>query len=102
MLLLLYLRKGSEYERAPVLHVPSEGENGVRLLCHFYTFLHFADASRAAEMRRWARDRMHYADEIFCVAARVVAELRQLARGRVAGRRVLGVHVRRGGSSTSA
>ena len=92
--------EGSAYERAAVLHVPAEGGDGksnVRLLCHFYTFLQFADAARAREMRAWVRDHLHYVDEIFCVASRVVAELRRLARA--AGARDGGfstMHVRRG------
>jgi hypothetical protein len=43
-----------------------------RLLTHFYTYLYWEDAHTEQIYKRIVRDRLHYHDDIFCAAGKVV------------------------------
>jgi hypothetical protein len=51
------------------------GHDKNRLLTHFYGILYFADPAEERLVKRFARDRMKYLDEIFCGGGRVVQKL---------------------------
>jgi len=52
-----------------------------RLLTTFYNYLYWADVHLEQVYRRLVRDRLRYADDIFCAAGRVVRLLHQDAAG---------------------
>lgn len=64
------------------VYFPS-GERGrlikYRLITHFYSYIHFADARLDRQYKRFVRDRIMYRPEIFCAAGRVVRLLREEA-----------------------
>lgn len=66
------LQYGPELQAKKSLHFTSAMDGGNRYLAHFYSFLYFSDPQVDAFMKRFVRDRMHYKDEIFCRAAKVV------------------------------
>ncbi|KAM3572274.1 hypothetical protein VYU27_005714 [Nannochloropsis oceanica] len=66
------LQYGPELQAKKSLHFTSAMDGGKRYLAHFYSFLYFADPQVDAFMKRFVRDHMHYKDEIFCRAAKVV------------------------------
>jgi hypothetical protein len=53
------------------------GEKEHRLLNHFYTFLFFTDARVDHHYKRFVRDFLHYPDEVFCAAGRVIQSLEE-------------------------
>ena len=46
------------------------------MLTHFYNFVFFTEPAVDVWYKRWVRDRFHYSDNLFCVAARIVNRLR--------------------------
>jgi hypothetical protein len=48
-----------------------------RLLTHFYTYLYWEDPHTEQIYKRIVRDRLHYHDDIFCGAGRVVKLLHE-------------------------
>eukprot|EP00980_Cylindrotheca_fusiformis_P028685 scaffold22635_cov134-Cylindrotheca_fusiformis.AAC.13 len=62
-----------------------------RVLNHFYTFFYFTDPRIDNTFKRFVRDFMHYTDEIFCAAGRIVRALNKEANGSWSS-----LHVRRG------
>ena len=73
------------------VHFISKPALGLRLLEHFYTFLHFEDPFMDRFYKRFVRDYVHYLPTIFCKAAVIVAHLRQEGGGQYSS-----FHVRRG------
>jgi len=67
--LLLY---GPELHAKKTLHFESVARGKLRYLAHFYGFLYFADSRVDRFMKRFVRGYIHYKDEIFCRAAKVV------------------------------
>jgi hypothetical protein len=51
---------------------PGDYRNTHRILTHFYTYLYWADYHTEQIYKRIVRDRLHYHDDIFCSAGRVV------------------------------
>lgn len=51
---------------------PGDYRNTHRLLTHFYSYVFFADLREEHFYKRLVRDRLHYHDEIFCAAGRVL------------------------------
>lgn len=49
----------------------AEGSRARRPLIHFYAFIMHADPAVDARVKRFARDRLRYRDEIFCKASQV-------------------------------
>jgi len=56
---------------------PGDYRNTHRILTHFYTYLYWADRHQDAVYKRLVRDRLHYHDDIFCAAGRVVRMLHE-------------------------
>ena len=69
---------GNELASAPLIHFHS-GEKHHRLLNHFYTFLFFTDAKIDHYFKRFVRDYLHYTDNIWCAAGRVLHALEEEA-----------------------
>lgn len=59
-----------------------KGEEGARLLVHFYAFLFFEDWRHDLWMKRFVRDHVRYIDEIQCAAARIIEALREKAKAK--------------------
>lgn len=62
-------------ERA--IYFPGDYRNYFRLLTHFYTYLFWADMHQAKIYKRIVRDRLHYHDNIFCLAGYVVRRIHE-------------------------
>ena len=60
---------------SPVIHFISKPALDLRLLEHFYTFIHFQDDAMDRYHKRFVRDNVHYIDTIFCKAALIVDKL---------------------------
>lgn len=72
-----------ELQDAKLIHFThGDGEQGARLLVHFYAFLFFEDWKADLWMKRFVRDHVRYIDEIQCAAARVVNAVRERAKKR--------------------
>jgi len=67
-----------EIRAAPIVHFPTSKKE-FRMLNHFYTFLHFTDKNIDNHFKRFVRDFLHYHDEIFCAAGKIVLALQQEA-----------------------
>lgn len=88
-------RKATYYDQS--IHEPSlihwnAWDPQHRVLNHFYTFFHFTDPRVDNNFKRFVRDFMHYTDEIYCAAGKIVHSLNEEAKGK--GWSAL--HVRRG------
>ncbi len=88
---------GNELASAPWIHFQA-GEKHHRLLSHFYTFLFFTDTIVDHYYKRFVRDFLHYGDEIFCAAGKIIRALEQEAKfsGRAGDSSFSSMHVRRG------
>jgi GDP-fucose protein O-fucosyltransferase len=51
------------------------GDKAWRLLAHFYNMVHFTDPALANYFKRFVRDFLHYNDEIYCAAGKIVKAL---------------------------
>ena len=68
--------RDSELASARLVHFHA-GEKEHRLLNHFYTFLHFTDVRVDHHYKRFVRDFLHYPDEVWCAASRVIRSLEE-------------------------
>ena len=68
---------------------PGDYRNTHRILTHFYSYIHFAQHRREHFYKRFVRDRLHYHDEIFCAASKVLRLIHKDASA------VSGVHLPR-------
>ncbi|KAL7443230.1 hypothetical protein ACHAXM_008859 [Skeletonema potamos] len=84
---------GSDLDTVPLIHFQG-GEKEHRLLNHFYTFLYFVDDRIDHYYKRFVRDFMHYGDNIFCTAGKIIRALEEEAAK--AGGTFSAMHVRRG------
>lgn len=50
-----------------------------RLINHFYAFLHFTNSTIDNHYKRLVRDTLHYRDEVFCTAGKIVHALQREA-----------------------
>jgi len=50
-------------------------DSSSRMLNHFYAFLHFTNARIGNHFHRFVRDFMHYNDDIYCAAGKIVLAL---------------------------
>ena len=62
-----------------VVYFPGDYRQSHRILTHFYTYLYFNDPSQERIYKRLVRDRLHYHDDIFCVAGLIVHMIHALA-----------------------
>lgn len=67
-------------QKEPVLHFMCYHKMRVRLLTHYYAFLFFEDWKQSVWEHRFVRDHLRYIDEMQCAAARVVTEIRNIAK----------------------
>ena len=67
-------------QKEPVLHFMCYHKMRVRLLTHYYAFLFFEDWKQSLWEHRFVRDHLRYLDEMQCAAARVVTEIRNIAK----------------------
>jgi hypothetical protein len=79
------------------LHSPqlihwNAGIHEYRLLNHFYSYFYFSDAKVDNYYKRFVRDFLHYKDDIYCAAGKIVHALNDEA----AGKGWSSLHVRRG------
>ena len=54
------------------IYFPGDYRNTHRILTHFYSYIYFAEHKREHFYKRFVRDRLHYHDEIFCAASKVL------------------------------
>lgn len=80
-----------ELQAEKVLHFTSQMDGGIRWLTHFYAVFFFGDRARDNLVKRFVRDHLHYRDEVFCAAARIVELIRREANGSYHA-----IHIRRG------
>lgn len=59
------------------IYFPGDYRNTHRILTHFYSYLYWADLHTEHIYKRLVRDRLHYHDDIFCAAGRVVRMLHE-------------------------
>jgi len=76
-----------EMQDAFLIHFKEDYRDGFRLLTHFYGFMFFQDWTHDLWTKRFVRDHVRYNDEIVCAAARVVNEIRSIARNTTVGLR---------------
>jgi GDP-fucose protein O-fucosyltransferase len=67
-----------------LLYLPAM-EQKYRLLTHFYGLLHFSNATVDNYTKRFVRDNLHYHDEIYCAAGKIVQALQEEGRRRRRG-----------------
>ncbi|KAL3920089.1 MAG: hypothetical protein SGILL_003436 [Bacillariaceae sp.] len=78
------------------------GDKAWRLLAHFYNMIHFTDPAIANYYKRFVRDFLHYNDQIFCAAGKIVKALQAEAKERgfeldsEGGGGYSAMHIRRG------
>jgi len=80
-----------EVHDAPLLHIKSRDKE-TRLLAHFYAFVYFPNPRLGNYHSRLVRDRVRYADDVWCAGGKIVRSLREMSKGRG----YVSVHVRRG------
>ncbi|KAL7459060.1 hypothetical protein ACHAWC_010805 [Mediolabrus comicus] len=85
---------GNELEQVQLIHFQG-GEKYHRLLSHFYSFLYFVDDKIDHHYKRFVRDFMHYRDNIYCAAGKVIRALEEEA-AKAGGNGFSAMHVRRG------
>ncbi len=73
-------------------------DKNYRLLNHFYSFLHFTNVTIGNHYKRLVRDFLHYTDDIFCAAGKIVHALESLQDGKEKGATpsFSTLHIRRG------
>jgi hypothetical protein len=76
------------------IHFISKPSLELRLLEHFYTFLHFQDRAMDLYYKRFVRDYVHYTALIFCRAALIANSLLREERDGDGG--YVAFHIRRG------
>eukprot|EP00980_Cylindrotheca_fusiformis_P003054 scaffold713_cov131-Cylindrotheca_fusiformis.AAC.12 len=61
----------SELEEHNLIHIQA-GVKAHRLLTHYYDFIHFTDPAIGNYFKRFIRDFLHYNDQIYCAAVKIV------------------------------
>lgn len=69
----------ADWNKHRAIYFPGDYRDQYRLLTHFYSYLYWADPHVEHIHKRIVRDRLHYHDDIFCSAGRVVRLLHHLA-----------------------
>lgn len=67
-------------------------QEDMRVLAHFYTMEHFMDPELDKFIKRFVRNYIHYRDEVFCAAGRIIAAM-EFAGGPTGFK---ALHIRRG------
>lgn len=63
-----------KFNAFPVIHFPANVMK-FRMLTHFYSMLHFTDSAIDNTVKRFVRDFLHYHDQIYCAAGKIVKAL---------------------------
>jgi len=66
----------------PILHFHTSETDDYRILNHFYSVIHFTDPAIDNYYKRFVRDFIHYHENIFCAAGKVVQLLQDEGRQR--------------------
>ena len=69
----------SEMHSHRAIYFPGNYNSRTRILTHFYTYLFWQNHHLEHVYKRLVRDRLHYHDEIFCAAGRVIKILHEEA-----------------------
>ena len=80
---------------------PGDYRNTHRILTHFYSYVYFADHKREHFYKRFVRDRLHYHDEIFCAASKVLKLIHEEAAALSGQKMPLSKHFKTLGGNTS-
>lgn len=86
----------------PILIHFKANDKDFRLLAHFYGFLHFTNSTVDHYFKRFVRDFLHYNDQVYCAAGKIVKALQVEAQARGFNRDANGnggyssMHIRRG------
>jgi GDP-fucose protein O-fucosyltransferase len=67
----------STWTQPQLMHWDATGVETYRLLQHFYSAFFFTNTSIDNYMKRLVRDSLHYNDDIFCAAGKVIESLRR-------------------------
>ena len=67
-----------EFNNPSLLYIQA-GTKETRMLAHFYGYILFTDVSIGNFFKRYIRDLVHYRDEIFCAAGKIIAALEDAA-----------------------
>ena len=92
---LVFWRK--EFDDPMVLHFPADGTDGPhgsgygRLMLHFYNSMVATDPAVDNFFKRTVRDLIHYHDEVYCMAGKIIHEVKRLGAGSYSS-----MHIRRG------
>mmetsp|Transcript_24180 Transcript_24180/g.59183 ORF Transcript_24180/g.59183 Transcript_24180/m.59183 type:complete len:1126 (-) Transcript_24180:1246-4623(-) len=70
-----------ELQQKTLIHI-NAGQKELRLLTHFYDFVHFTDPAIDNHYKRFIRDFLHYNDQIYCAAGKIVKALQKEAMDR--------------------
>eukprot|EP00538_Stauroneis_constricta_P012709 CAMPEP_0119555404 /NCGR_PEP_ID=MMETSP1352-20130426/7633_1 /TAXON_ID=265584 /ORGANISM="Stauroneis constricta, Strain CCMP1120" /LENGTH=1158 /DNA_ID=CAMNT_0007602161 /DNA_START=358 /DNA_END=3834 /DNA_ORIENTATION=+ len=65
---------GPELQKHPLIHFRA-GDKEWRLLAHYYGFIHFTNPMIGNFYKRFVRDFLHYNDQIYCAAGKIVKAL---------------------------
>lgn len=71
------LAYNNEFHNHYAIYFPGDYREDYRLLTHFYTYLYFNDIKVEKLYKRLVRDRLHYHDEIFCIAGQIIQRLHE-------------------------
>ncbi len=82
----------ARHASARVIHVATDIKSHRRVLTHFYLFIKLVDQTAERSMLRLVRKFFHYRRELFCAAAKGVAQLRRES----GGEGYSSFHIRRG------
>jgi len=66
---------GSEMHEPDILHFQTSSDDAYRILNHFYTVIYFTDPIVDNYYKRYVRDFIHYHQNIFCAAGKIVKAL---------------------------
>eukprot|EP00804_Cyclotella_cryptica_P030282 CCRYP_019226-RC/>CCRYP_019226-RC protein AED:0.25 eAED:0.25 QI:120/1/1/1/0.76/0.66/18/2265/1695 len=96
----LYYR--DDMAKPDILHFHTSSNDDYRILNHFYAVVHFTDPAIDNYMKRFVRDFIHYRDNLYCAAGKIIQLLQEEGkqRGFVVDEEGAGgysaLHVRRG------
>lgn len=70
---IFYLNK--DFQDEPLIHF--KNKKGWRIMSHFYGYMYFTNPSIFNYYKRFVRDFLHYHDEIYCAAGKIVLALQE-------------------------
>lgn len=70
---IFYVNK--DFEDEPLIHF--KNKKGWRIMSHFYGYMYFTNTAIFNYYKRFVRDFLHYRDEIYCAAGKIVYALQK-------------------------